>query len=97
MNIRPLFDRIVVKRTEEAKTTKGGIIIPDTVKEKPAEGTVIAVGAGRMNDKGERIPMDIKVGDRVLFSKYGGNEVKMGGEEFLMMSQDDVYAIVDEA
>ncbi|MCW7752743.1 co-chaperone GroES [Desulfobotulus sp. H1] len=97
MNIRPLFDRIVVKRTEEAKKTQGGIIIPDTAKEKPAEGTVIAVGAGRMNDKGERIPMDIKVGDRVLFSKYGGNEVKMAGEEFLMMSQDDVYAVVDEA
>lgn len=97
MNIRPLFDRIVVKRTEEATTTKGGIIIPDTAKEKPAEGTVIAVGAGRMNEKGDRIPMDIKVGDRILFSKYGGNEVKMGGEEFLIMSQDDVYAVVSEA
>lgn len=96
MKIRPLFDRIVVKRTEEATTTKGGIIIPDTAKEKPAEGTVIAVGEGRLNEKGDRIPMDLKVGDRVLFSKYGGNEIKLGGEEFLIMGQDDVYAVVNE-
>ena len=96
MNIKPLFDRIVVKRTEEATTTKGGIIIPDTAKEKPAEGTVVAVGDGRMTEKGDRIPMDIHVGDRVLFSKYGGNEVKIGGDEYLIMGQDDVYAIVGE-
>lgn len=96
MKIRPLQDRLVVKRTEEATTTKGGIIIPDTAKEKPAEGKVVAVGKGRVADDGKLIPMEVKVGDRVLFSKYGGNEVKIDGEEYLIMGQDDIYGVVEE-
>ncbi|MBW2471519.1 MAG: co-chaperone GroES [Deltaproteobacteria bacterium] len=79
MKVRPLNDRILVKRLEEEEMTKGGIIIPDSAKEKPAEGEVIAVGKGKMNDKGDRMKMDVKVGDRVLFSKYGGTDVKLDG------------------
>ena len=95
MKIRPLQDRIIVQRLEEEKTTKGGIIIPDTAKEKPAEGKVIAVGNGKIDVNGKIIPMEIKVGDIVLFSKYGGNEVKVGGDEYLIMGQDDVLGIIE--
>jgi chaperonin GroES len=95
MKVRPLNDRILVKRLEEEETTKGGIIIPDSAKEKPAEGEVIAVGKGKLNDKGERIEMDVKVGDRVLFSKYGGTDVKLDGVDHLIMREDDILAIVE--
>lgn len=96
MNLRPLHDRILVQRVEEETTTKGGIIIPDTAKEKPAEGKVVAVGSGRLNkDSGERTPLDVKAGDTVLFNKYAGTEVKMDGAEYLIMREDDVLAIVD--
>ncbi|HET98105.1 co-chaperone GroES [Desulfurivibrio sp. D14AmB] len=95
MKIRPLNDRILVKRLEEEQKTKGGIIIPDTAKEKPAEGTVVAVGSGRHNEKGERVPVELKAGDRVLFSKYGGTEVKIDGEEFLIMREDDILGVVE--
>lgn len=95
MNLRPLHDRILVQRVEEETTTKGGIIIPDTAKEKPAEGKIIAVGTGRLNkDTGERIALDVKVGDTVLFNKYSGTEVKLDGAEYLIMREDDVLAIV---
>lgn len=96
MKIRPLQDRILVKRLELENTTRGGIIIPDTAKEKPAEGKVVAVGSGKLKDDGTVIPLEIKVGDRVLFSKYGGNEVKIDGEEFLIMLQDDVLGIIED-
>lgn len=95
MKIRPLNDRIMVKRLEEETTTKGGIIIPDSAKEKPAEGKVIAVGPGKVNDKGDRTPLQVKAGDRVLFSKYGGTEVKIEGEDFLIMREDDVLGVVE--
>ena len=95
MKVRPLNDRILVKRLEEEETTKGGIIIPDSAKEKPAEGEVIAVGKGKVNDKGERVEMDVKVGDRVLFSKYGGTDVKLDGEDHLIMREDDILAIIE--
>jgi chaperonin GroES len=94
MRIRPLHDRIIVKRTEEEEKTKGGIIIPDTAKEKPAEGKVIAVGEGRIKKDGTKIPLELKVGDRVLFNKYGGTEVKIDGEEHLMMREDDILAVI---
>ena len=95
MKVRPLHDRLIVQRLEEEEKTKGGIIIPDTAKEKPIEGKVIAVGQGRMNKDGKKIPMDVKKGDRVLFAKYGGTEVKIDGEEHLMMREDDVLAIIE--
>ena len=95
MNIRPLQDRILVKRLEEETKTKGGIIIPDTAKEKPAEGKVVAAGRGKLADDGKIIPLELKVGDCVLFSKYGGNEVKIDGEEYLIMSQDDVLGVIE--
>jgi len=95
MSFRPLSDRILVERVEENEKTKGGIIIPDTAKEKPAEGKVVATGNGRMGEDGKLLPMDVKVGDRVLFSKYGGTEVKVDGVDFLIMRQDDVLGIVD--
>jgi chaperonin GroES len=96
MKIRPLNDRILVKRLEEEETTKGGIIIPDSAKEKPAEGKVIAVGKGKVNDKGDTIPMQVKAGDHVLFSKYGGTDVKINGEDFLIMREDDVLGVVEK-
>ncbi len=96
MKIRPLNDRILVKRLEEEETTKGGIIIPDTAKEKPAEGKIVAVGKGKVSDKGERVPMEVKEGDRVLFSKYGGTDVKLDGEEYLIMRQDDILGIIEK-
>ncbi len=95
MKVRPLHDRIIVRRVEGEEKTKGGIIIPDTAKEKPIEGKVIAVGSGRVKKDGTKIPMEIKVGDRVLFTTYGGTEVKIGGEEHLMMKEDDVLAILE--
>ena len=95
MKVRPLNDRIIVKRLEEEEKTKGGIIIPDSAKEKPVEGKVIAVGDGRISKEGKKIPMEIKKGDRILFTKYGGAEIKMDGEEYLMMKEDDVLAIIE--
>jgi chaperonin GroES len=94
MKIRPLNDRILVKRLEGEEKTAGGIIIPDSAKEKPAEGEVVAVGPGKLNDAGERIAMDVAVGDRVLFSKYGGSEVKLDGEDFLIMREDDILGVI---
>ena len=95
MKIRPLQDRIIVKRLEEEQKTKGGIIIPDTAKEKPAEGKVIAVGNGKTDNNGKLIPMEVKKGDTVLFSKYGGSEIKISGEEYIIMSQEDVLGIIE--
>jgi chaperonin GroES len=95
MSLRPLSDRILVERVEEDEKTKGGIIIPDTAKEKPAEGKVVATGNGRMGEDGKLLPMDVKVGDRILFSKYGGTEVKIDGADYLIMRQDDVLGIVE--
>ena len=95
MKLRPLQDRIVVKRVAEETTTKGGIIIPDTAKEKPAEGKVIAVGNGKVADDGKRIALEIKTGDRILFGKYSGTEVKIEGEEFLIMREDDVLGVIE--
>ena len=95
INIKPLEDRIVVKTLEAEQTTASGLVIPDTAKEKPQEGEVVAVGPGRFNEDGdERIPMDVSVGDKVIYSKYGGTEVKYGGDEFLILSARDVLAIV---
>ncbi len=96
MKIRPLQDRVIVKRLAEEEKTKGGIIIPDTAKEKPQEGKVIAVGKGKVADDGKLIKLDVKAGDRILFSKYAGTEVKIDGEEHLIMREDDVLAIIEE-
>ncbi len=95
MKLRPLQDRIVVKRVAEETTTKGGIIIPDTAKEKPAEGKVVAVGNGKVADDGKRIALEIKAGDRILFGKYSGTEVKIDGEEYLIMREDDVLGVIE--
>lgn len=95
MKLRPLQDRILVQRVEEETTTKGGIIIPDTAKEKPAEGKVVAVGNGKLGDDGKRIALEIKKGDRILFGKYSGTEVKIEGEEYLIMREDDVLGVID--
>jgi chaperonin GroES len=95
MKVRPLHDRIIVKRLEEEEKTKGGIIIPDTAKEKPIEGKVIAVGDGKIKEDGKKIPLDVKKGDRVLFVKYTGTEIKIDGEEHLMMKEDDILAIIE--
>lgn len=95
MKIRPLNDRILVKRLEQEEKTAGGIFIPDSAKEKPAEGKVIAVGNGKMNDAGQRVALEVKAGDRVLFSKYGGTDVKIAGEDFLIMREDDILGIVE--
>lgn len=95
MSLRPLSDRILVERVEEDEKTKGGIIIPDTAKEKPAEGKVVATGNGRMGEDGKLLPMDVKVGDRVLFSKYGGTDVKIDGITYLIMRQDDVLGVIE--
>ncbi|MGO1166434.1 MAG: co-chaperone GroES [Janibacter sp.] len=94
VSIKPLEDRIVVQSVEAEQTTASGLVIPDTAKEKPQEGEVVAVGPGRFNDRGERIPTDISVGDRVVYSKYGGTEIKHGGEEYLVLSGRDVLAII---
>ena len=95
MKLRPLQDRILVQRVEEETTTKGGIIIPDTAKEKPAEGKVAAVGNGKVGDVGKRVPLEVKKGDRVLFGKYAGTEVKVDGDEYLIMREDDVLGVIE--
>ena len=93
--IRPLHDRILVKRIEEQETVRGGIIIPDTAKEKPQEGKVIAAGNGKVGDDGKKIPLDVKAGDKILFGKYSGSEVKIEDEEYLILREEDVLAIID--
>ena len=95
MKIRPLHDRILVERLEEKEVKKGGIIIPDTAKEKPQEGKVIAVGNGKVTDEGKKIPLDVKAGDKILFGKYSGSEVKIDDKEYLIMREDDVLAILE--
>jgi len=95
MKIRPLHDRILIKRLEEQEQKKGGIIIPDTAKEKPQEGKVIAVGNGKVNEDGKKIPLDVKAGDKILFGKYSGSEVKIDDEEYLIMREEDVLAIIE--
>ena len=95
MKIRPLQDRVIVKRLEEEEKTKGGIIIPDTSKEKPQEGKVIAVGKGKITEDGKVIPLDVKAGDKILFGKYSGTEVKIEGEEHLIMREDDILGIIE--
>ena len=96
MKIRPLQDRVIVKRVEEEEKTKGGIIIPDSAKEKPAEGKVIAVGKGKVGEDGKLQPLDVKPGDRILFSKYAGTEVKVDGEENLIMREDDILGVIEK-
>ncbi len=95
MKIRPLQDRVIVKRLEEEEKTKGGIIIPDTAKEKPQQGEIIAVGKGKVREDGKVSPLDVKVGDKVLFSKYAGTEVKIEGEEYLIMREDDILGVIE--
>ena len=97
MKIRPLHDRVVVKRMEEKEVVRGGIVIPDTAKEKPQEGEILAVGNGKILDNGTKVPMDVKVGDRILFGKYSGSEIKIEGEEYLIMREDDILAILTGA
>ena len=94
INIRPLHDRIIVKRLPEEEKTAGGIIIPDTAKEKPQRGKVVSIGQGRATDDGKRLPLEVKPGDEVLFGKYSGTEFKVGGEELLMMREEDIYGVV---
>ena len=94
VTIKPLEDRLVIKAVEAEQTTASGLVIPDTAKEKPQEGEVIAVGPGRVDDNGNRVPLDVNVGDKVIFSKYGGTEVKYGGEDLLILSARDVLAVV---
>ena len=95
MKVKPLHDRVIVKRVEEEEKTKGGIIIPDTAKEKPVEGKVLAVGSGKLLENGKRQPLEVKKGDRILFGKYAGTEIKIEGEENLIMREDDIIAIVE--
>ena len=97
MKIRPLYDRIAVKRIEEQETLRKGIIIPDSAKEKPQEGEVIAVGHGKRLEDGKLVALDVKVGDRILFGKYSGNEIRLDGEEYLIMREDDVLGVLDAA
>ena len=97
MKFRPLHDRVVVKRIEEEQKTKGGIIIPDTAKEKPMQGEILAVGPGARNDKGDLIPMSVQVGDRVLFGKWSGTEVKLDGDELLIMKESDIMGVLEES
>ncbi len=97
MNVRQLHDRIIVQRIEEGEQKIGGIIIPDTAKEKPQQGKVIAAGAGKVKDDGKRVALDVKAGDLILFGKYSGQEIKLDGEEFLIMREDEVLAVIDEA
>ncbi|HEY1331970.1 MAG TPA: co-chaperone GroES [Actinomycetota bacterium] len=96
-SLKPLEDRVVVRAIEEEETTASGLVIPDTAKEKPTEGEVIAVGPGKFDDAGKaRIPMEVKAGDRVIFSKYGGTEVKVAGEEYMILQSRDIYAVIDK-
>lgn len=96
MKIRPLQDRVIVKRIEEEEKSKGGIIIPDTAKEKPQEGRVVAVGKGKVNEDGKIIPLDVKVNDRVLFGKYSGSEINIDGEEHLIMREEDILGVIEK-
>ena len=96
MKIRPLQDRVIVKRIEEEEKTKGGLIIPDTAKEKPQEGKIVAVGKGKLNDDGKAMPLDVKVNDRVLFGKYSGTEINIDGEEHLIMREEDILGIIEK-
>lgn len=93
--LKPLGDRVIAKSTAKEEMTAGGILLPDTAKEKPQEGEVIAVGPGRLLDSGKLVPMDVKVGDKVIYSKYGGTEIKVSGEEFIILRQDDVLAVIE--
>ena len=95
MKIRPLQDRVLVKRIDEEEKTKGGIIIPDTAKEKPQEGKVVAAGKGKANENGKVVPLDVKVGDRILFGKYSGSEIKLGGKEHLILREEDILGIIE--
>ena len=95
MDVRPLHDRIIVRRDEEGEQQSGGIIIPDTAKEKPQRGTVIAAGGGTVKDGGTRVPLDVKAGDVILFGKYGGQEIKVDGEAYLIMREDEVLAVIE--
>ena len=97
MKIRPLYDRILIKRLESKETKKGGLIIPDTAKEKPMEAEVIAVGKGKVNEEGKQFPLDVKKGDRILIGKYAGTEIKLDGEDFIIMKEDEVLGIVTGA
>ncbi|MDO3378022.1 co-chaperone GroES [Geoalkalibacter halelectricus] len=96
MNIRPLHDRIIVERLEEETKTAGGLIIPDTAKEKPQQGQVVAVGHGKKTEDGKVLPLDVKVGDKVLFGKYAGTEIKIEGKEYLMMREDDILGVIEK-
>ena len=96
MNVRPLHDRIIVHRLDEGEQQIGGIIIPDSAKEKPQQGTVIAAGNGKSKDDGKRVPLDVKAGDRILFGKYSGQEIKLDGEDYFIMKEDDVLAVIDD-
>lgn len=96
MKIRPLQDRVIVKRIQEEDKTKGGIIIPDTAKEKPQEGKVVAVGKGKANEDGKVVPLDVKVNDRILFGKYSGSEINMDGEEHLIMREEDILGVIEK-
>jgi chaperonin GroES len=95
MKVRPLHDRILIKRIEDKETVKGGIIIPDTAKEKPQEAEVIAVGNGKKNEEGKVVPLDVKAGDRILFGKYSGTEIKLDGEEFLIIREEEVLGVIE--
>jgi chaperonin GroES len=97
MTIRPLHDRVVIKRSEEQEQMRGGILIPDTAKEKPQQGEVIATGDGKLLENGTRVPLDVQVGDRVLFGKYAGTEIQIGDEQFLIMREDEILGIVERA
>ena len=96
MKVRPLHDRILVERIDEEEKTPGGIIIPDTAKEKPSQGKVVAVGNGKKTEDGKVIPLEVKVGDKILFGKYAGTEIKIEGKEYLMMREDEVFAVIEE-
>lgn len=97
MKLVPLADRVVVKAIEQEEMTRGGIVLPDTAKEKPQEGEVLAVGSGRLLDNGERVPLEVKVGDRVVYSKYGGTEIKLDGEEYIILRESDILAVTKSA
>lgn len=97
MKVRPLHDRVLIERIEAESKTAGGIIIPDTAKEKPAEGIIVAAGKGNFNEKGERVALDVKKGDRVLFAKWGGTEVKVDGKELIILKESDILAVIDQA
>lgn len=95
MKVRPLHDRVIVKRVDEEEVTKGGIIIPDTAKEKPIEGKIVAVGKGKVTEDGKKLPLEVKKGDRILFGKYAGTEIQIDGEENLIMREDDIVAVIE--